>query len=540
MFSEIYDFWQDNQPLWFNSTHADDLKISTNFFPTFQYLEQTTINKETDFTKCKEWIGYVIFYDQIRKHINRVSKVQIELPDDFINDCYTKYNVFKHELTDFEFMFGLMPLRHTHCLTHVKFVTNESWERLEQTKSPDIKRYLTATYERYAKLCLNRDADNLLCFGQHDIISEQEPGQTQHQNMSNDFNSEIFTILDDKCKNHIVNKLIRIDDHSHLITTMYNFIKKHKLQNECITISLSGGVDSMVCSYLLWHIGQPFQAVHINYLNRDPTICQLEEDLVKYWCKMLNIPLYIRRITEINRPKCMAYEMRAIYESYTRDIRFYTYTNAAIGAISYTMLGHNMDDTIENILTNMAAMGHYENLCGMTEYSIQNHYGRHIHFLRPMLQITKDDIYNFAELANIPHLVDSTPKWSQRGKIRDIVRPALELWEPNIIRGFLGLSDKLTQLTQLIDLLIPDKSEQIPDFKNINCVPLNNIYWEHIFKKRGLLVTKKTLTCWTEKLQYLQNNPNKLIINQPIKFVICKNTIVSIVKTFSNVKILIS
>jgi tRNA(Ile)-lysidine synthase TilS/MesJ len=129
----------------------------------------------------------------------------------------------------------------------------------------------------------------------------------------------------------------------------------------------------------------------------------------------------------------MEYNMREVYESYTRDMRFYAYTNTAIGGQSYIMLGHNKDDCIENILTNTASQSHYENLCGMTDYSTQYHYGQPLTVLRPLLATMKQDIYTFAEEANIPFLVDSTPKWSQRGKIRDIVRPALESWNPLII-----------------------------------------------------------------------------------------------------------
>jgi tRNA(Ile)-lysidine synthetase-like protein len=448
-------------------------------------------------------------------------------------------------------------------MKHVSFVITESWRRLEVNKSSEIKRYLTATYERYAKLCINRDSDNLAFYGSDDP-------DKQHS-----FNPDVMSILDSRCNTaefqllvhsllsvperevrvmdsrssigvydksaphgmFIPNKLTHIDHH--LVQTMCNFTTRHNLHKERITISLSGGVDSMVCSYLLWVIGQPMQAVHINYNNRAE--CTLEEDLIKYWCNLLGIPLYIRRLTEINRPKCMEYNMREVYESYTRDMRFYAYTNTAIGGQSYIMLGHNKDDCIENILTNTASQSHYENLCGMTDYSTQYHYGQPLTVLRPLLATMKQDIYTFAEEANIPFLVDSTPKWSQRGKIRDIVRPALESWNPLIIPGMLELSAKMTEMTKLLDILAP---KTIPEFESIMLVPKNIMYWEQVFKKQcvgqGLFITQKTMTCWLEKLEYLQKQPNKLILNQPVKFVICKNKIITITKTVLGIKIIIS
>ena len=520
--SDLYDFWKANPRLWFNSTTHDDLQIKKQFHHLFE--NKYSVDDEL-FNDVKQWTGYIILYDQILRHINRISEEQFHAPLTFISSCYAKYNEFRNKLTDFEFSFCLMPLRHTHDMKHVSFVIAESWCRLETSESPEIKRYLTATYERYAKLCINRDADNLVRY------DKEYP---------HPFNPDVMSILDTRCEKYITNKLT--DTLCFLtnpfVCKMRDFVTKHNLTKERITISLSGGVDSMVCSYLLWAIGQPMQAVHINYNNRAE--CELEEDLIKYWCNLLGIPLYIRRLTEINRPKCMEYNMREVYESYTRDMRFYAYTNTATGGQSYIMLGHNKDDCIENIFTNTASQSHYDNLCGMTDYSTQDHYGQPITFLRPLLATMKQDIYTFAEEANIPHLVDSTPKWSQRGKIRDIIRPALESWNPLIIPGFVELAAKMTEMTKLLDILVP---KTIPDFESIMLVPKNNMYWEQVFKKQcvgqGLFITQKTMTCWIEKIEYLQKYPNKLILNQPLKFVICKNKIITITKTVSGIKITI-
>jgi tRNA(Ile)-lysidine synthetase-like protein len=524
MLETVYDFWQANPQLWFNSTAEDDDRITKEFSWVFKYVTDNSITADIIFD-VKQWTGYVILYDQILRHVNRVSEEKITPPATLISDCYAKYNDFGSSLTNFEFAFCLLPLRHTHDMKHVSFVISESWRRLETSESPEIKKYLTATYERYAKLCINRDADNLVS---HD---------NEHPHP---FNPEVMSILDNRCNNYIPNKLMDIlyFRAKPLVCKMRDYVTKHNLTKERITISLSGGVDSMVCSYLLAAIGQPMQAVHINYNNR--VECALEEDLIMYWCKLLGIPLYIRRLTEINRPKCMEYNMRDVYESYTRDMRFYAYTNTG----GYVMLGHNKDDTIENILTNTASQSHYENLCGMTEYSTQDHYGQSITFLRPLLATMKQEIYTFAEEANIPFLVDSTPKWSQRGKIRDIIRPALESWNPMIIPGMLELSAKMTEMSALLDTLIP---KTIPEFSDIMAVPTNNMYWEQVFKKHGfghglglgLFITQKTMTCWIEKIEYLQKYPNKLILNQPVKFIICKNKIITITKMVVNVKITI-
>ena len=76
----------------------------------------------------------------------------------------------------------------------------------------------------------------------------------------------------------------------------------------------------------------------------------------------------------------------------------------------------------ENILTNIAYNNKYENLLGIEIYSeIDN-----IIFYRPLINVTKNDIYNFANIHNLQYLRNATPEWSQRGKFRNMIMPVLK------------------------------------------------------------------------------------------------------------------
>jgi tRNA(Ile)-lysidine synthase TilS/MesJ len=44
---------------------------------------------------------------------------------------------------------------------------------------------------------------------------------------------------------------------------------------------------------------------------------------------------------------------------------------------------------------------------------------------RPLLAHTKDDIYDFAHKYGVPYLRDTTPSWSTRGKLRNMLVPLL-------------------------------------------------------------------------------------------------------------------
>jgi tRNA(Ile)-lysidine synthetase-like protein len=498
---EIYTFWKNNSNLWFNASVEDDKYIYEKFF---NIINNNIINE-------KDWTSYCIYYDQLYKHFNRHINNKLKEPDNFIINCYINYNKFKENLNDFEFMFQLMPIRHTHQLNHVKFVLNETWQRLSINKDNQfIKKFLIATYERYIK-----------CTKEHSIIDY----------INNDNKSQIVfnhpEILD---KNYNLLHTIQItsinankDEPFYL--NMKDFIINNNLTNKNIIISISGGVDSMVCSYLLKQLTLDFinlkiSCVHIDYYNREE--CEKEEELLIWWCNsILDIPLYIRRIDEINRPKCMEYELRDLYESYTKDVRF----NSYITLSEYIILGHNKDDTIENIFTNTASQSHYENLLGMTPISNQSYKNKNICFLRPLINIPKSEIYKFAINNNIPFLQDSTPKWSQRGKIRDIVRPALNEWNPLIFDGLINLSIKMSQMILLLDKLIPSDINNIT-YDNINEIPIDNIFWMTVLKKNNIYITQKTLINLINRLQYYQLFPHKLKDLQKIP--LCKNTMLLI------------
>jgi tRNA(Ile)-lysidine synthetase-like protein len=506
---KIYTFWQSNPNIWFNSTPDDDKYIYDN------YIDYLLIFYNTHNMNKNEWTSYCILYDQLLKHINRYINNLYAQPENFIENCYINYNKFKDELSDFEFMFCLMPIRHTHQLTHVKFVLKETWSRLELNKTNQfIKKFLTATYERYIK-----------CTTEHNLINY----------ISNDYiSNEIGFIHDDildkiSCTSRDVNNVLTVSNNS-LNIYMDDFVKNYNLTNDIIIVSLSGGVDSMVCSYLLNKLKERYvnlviYAVHIDYYNR--TECEKEEQLLIWWCNdILRIPLYIRRIDEINRPKCMEYELRDLYESYTKDVRFNSYININNNNNNNNyniniVLGHNKDDTIENILTNTASQSHYENLLGMTPISYQSYKEKNICFLRPLINIPKSEIYQYAIDNNIPFLQDSTPKWSQRGKIRDIVKPALNEWNPLFFDGLINLSAKMGQMTLLLDKLI--SADINNKYNNINEVPIDSIYWTTVLKKNNIHITQKTLINLINRIEHYQKFPHKLRDAQKIQLAVNKN-----------------
>ena len=510
--SKIYDFWFDpkNSHIHFNPSKDDDILITLIFQDLHTNLTSLTFD---DLTKLnlKDSISYIILYDQITRHIYRNNQESINY---YLNKILTFVKYFydksKDNLNLDEFCFTLLPLRHTNNTNDIFFVIKETWNRIKLGQK--LNRFITATYTRYLKF--NDDTDNL---------------EYYHYNKDNKvrkLNTVLSSILAETCVLGDV-----------LIKSKYDLIKCDYLdKSKKYIISLSGGVDSMVTSYIMKNLGFKIVGVHISYMNRD--VCELEIKLIKHWCDIIEIDLYYRKINEIHRAPCMEFGLRDIYESYTRDIRFNAYRNTAKilkQDVPQVLLGHNNDDAFENILTNISSLSHMDNLTGMEKQLIISN----INFIRPMLDTPKKNIYKFAQEHFIPYLPTSTPEWSQRGKIRDKVRPALEEWNPIMVNSMFKLSAKITSMSKLVDMFVKKTYDDIKLDKyleiDINDLNLEEYYWDKLYKMLGFNVSLKSLNNFLEKLVFIKINNDRFKIDEITKLNLNKDVQIKFKKINDNI-----
>jgi len=514
---ELFEFWFDNSKNWFNSNSDFDILITTKFSNLLEKYNIYKLNQYHMNTITENYIlsiSLIILYDQIPRHIYRNDK---EIINTYLNKILKfsqqTYTRFKYDLKPDHFCFVLLPLRHTNNFDKILYVIEETKIKIKNNPfEQTYKKFLTATLERYIKL--NLDKENI-CEIYDDMSSEKN-------NIIYD-DTQICELGLNKYIPTTFGELKIIPDY---LRNIINNIQTYTKVKKGI-VSLSGGVDSMILSYVLKYIGIDIIAVHINYNNRPE--CEAECVILKNWCSFLNIKLYIRKITEIKRQEMMDFKMRDLYESYTRDIRYNTYINANREYFkdSCVFLGHNNDDEFENIFTNIVSESHYDDLRGMTFESHINFKNENINFCRPMLLIKKKDIYKSANYLSIPHFKDSTPKWSQRGKIRDLIRPNIEAWDSRAIESFFKLSDKISDLMKIAELSASDIVEKINKEKSL-CLNLNELYPKTLFKlifdKLQTELSQKSLTAFYDKLIFIKENKLKYKINSIEKFNINKTT----------------
>lgn len=471
----IYSFWFSHEDLWFNASPEDDLIISKNFKhllknPPSNVLEQ------------------ILLYDQLVRHIyrNKPNKILLYSPIALKLSLHILDNNLDLDYLPQERCFILLPLRHTFELNYVL----KAFEKIQEYRSEDSKYYVR--FYKATILSLSKIKTPL-------IVPEEIDNNID--------DSVIFNSLDKDCIKNLSLISPFNDKQNPIYKAFDKTLRKIKGLKE-ITLSLSGGVDSMVSSFILYNLSHKqtkfkIIAVSINYNNREDN--RYEMEFIKRWCKLLGITHYIKHITELSRNRSID---RDLYEKITKKLRFDMYRRFNNPVI----LGHNQDDCLENIFNNIKKTRSYSNLKGMSEFSEEDG----CTLVRPMLNIEKKVIKAYAIKYSIPHLPNSTPSWSERGKIREELIPFLNNFDSALVPGFLKLATNTSEFYTIYDKSVTEKFFNSIQFTDSGCnIPLSEttpeknygfIFWKEImiriFKKLDLrLPTNKSIKAFCDRLK---------------------------------------
>jgi tRNA(Ile)-lysidine synthetase-like protein len=372
------------------------------------------------------------------------------------------------ELTPAEHIFLLMPYRHPatdHTRMHVVLQHIEVMQQQSNETAQLIQRFRKATQRRMldgpapssaaASSCSSPEREQVDILEHHEFVADE---------------SSI--------------------DQSALLQSIERFVtQRHFASVSSLAVSLSGGVDSMVLCKILVHLRkkigrQPIAtssavehstapadsttaaanhsgalvlvAVHIDYNNRPES--GAEAAFVEDWCQRHDIVFRKRVIAEAKR----GVTKRDEYERVAREIRYSTYAQVMqeFGSSSM-MFGHHRGDVQENVISNMMKGCSLLDLSGMHEESHVNG----VCIWRPMLAHAKSDIFDFAHRFGVPYLLDTTPKWSTRGKLRNQLMPLLtEMYGDGFLQHLSALAHDSEELNQMTNLSILE-----PFWNSVHC-----------------------------------------------------------------------
>ena len=495
--NEVNSYWFPNryyQEKWFDGSCDEEIKIK--FGELHRKAETGKIIPKND----DERLAMIILLDQFTRNIYRGTK------DMYRNDteCYklARSVISSPVFATYELnqqIFILLPLRHqrkTELLDEVMRFIEERQVSLDPQDLPLLTKFKNATLKDYSKVtdCIT------------DLITLTDKYALDH------------TVLDDKCAGFTAPNRISDLTHNPVYRNVREFVRNFG-DKPIIGISLSGGVDSMVLSYILHNLKAlgdiaDFVAIHIDYANRHES--GSEAKFVEDWCRYFGIRIIIRRIHHMSR----ASTDRQFYEDETRNIRFATYRYAMERyGISCVMLGHHSDDLAENVLLNIFKGKDILDLFIMAPTMVRDG----VVICRPMLRNNKQAIYDLAWDKQIPYLRDTTSEECFRGMMRGTVIPELNRFGGGIIKNIVQTGERSLEWKNIVDRMIMD-----PMLRSISRYryglsfnyddayrDLPKVYWvtflKECFHRNGIrMMTHKNMDVW---IRWIQNPEGMLMIS---------------------------
>lgn len=268
-----------------------------------------------------------------------------------------------------------------------------------------------------------------------------------------------------------------LDDNS----TLFNTMKKYAINNKYV-VSLSGGVDSMVLTSILHYLDKTVIGIHINYNNRPETY--KEKEFLENWCEYNDIKLYCMDILDIQRRD----SKRSDYEEYTKKIRFDMYKQVLeTENCDSVLLAHHKDDIVENIFTNVCRARSLFNLGVLKKESVIDD----VTIERPLLDLYKKCIVDYANKHDISYFKDTTPKWSVRGCYREKIDPSVQYAFGNQVKNnLLSVETELKEWYTVITYSIINpfiKSMDTKDYEvSFDTTPYKEYplcFWNTVFMK---------------------------------------------------------
>jgi len=205
------------------------------------------------------------------------------------------------------------------------------------------------------------------------------------------------------------------------INKNFPFLKRAK-----ILVATSGGVDSMVASYILNSLGYNIALAHCNFKLRAKD-SDKDEVFVKGWAHKNNIVCYTRSFetAQYAKNKKISIQLAA------RELRYQWFDDLLKQEnYDYIITAHHANDNLETVLLNLTRGTGFKGLLGIPE---QN--GK---IIRPFLPFSREAILRFAQENNIAWREDksnASDKYS-RNKIRHQVMLVLQELNPNLIDSF--------------------------------------------------------------------------------------------------------
>ena len=276
----------------------------------------------------------------------------------------------------------------------------------------------------------------------------------------------------------------------------YNFILNNidLHYGEAVVVGVSGGPDSMALLHLLMEVRKTLDikivCAHVNHNVRAES--SDEKIFVENYCKKNDIVFEFMKIEDYGDDNFHNEARGRRYSYFSEIIKKYK--------ARYLFTAHHGDDLMETILMRIVRGS---TLKGYSGFSKVVHMGDYI-ILRPLINVTKEDIYAYNKKHKISFVVDKSNEKDvyTRNRFRKYIVPEFKKEDINVHQKFYKFSKTLMQYSDYIDKVAASKIKQIYPQNVLNVekflkeekvIQMKIIYYilEHIYNDDLMLITDR-------------------------------------------------
>ena len=288
--------------------------------------------------------------------------------------------------------------------------------------------------------------------------------------------------------------------------------------NSSFLLAISGGADSMVLLHLFQclkkkHFNLHFEVSHINYKLRNED-SDLDQKLVENFCKDNHLKLHTYEVSEKDQ------KPNGSIQLWARDLRYRFFREIQEKQnLEFLVTAHHLNDQLETFLINISRGSGISGISGIP--------ANENNILRPLLNFSKSDIYQFALEQKIPYREDISNKKNDyvRNEIRNEISPKLTEINSHFLENFRKSLNIINQSKDFINVQIHKILNDLTVKKEPNLWVLDKIKLSQesdfvkfeILKKFGFQnMTEISKIFSTETGKTLHSNGWKILIDRDI------------------------
>lgn len=219
------------------------------------------------------------------------------------------------------------------------------------------------------------------------------------------------------------------------------------LKNQTIAVAVSGGMDSMCLLHILLSCREKYNLT-IKAINIDHSIRGKDSEndslFVKDYCEKNGVELKFFKVDAVNFSK----ENKYTLEQGARILRYKIFNDLLTENYADKIAtAHHLNDNFESVLLNIFRGSGLKGLAGINPCDNN--------FIRPLLNVSKQQIKEYIEKNNIPFVEDSTNSENDysRNYIRNVISPLIEEKFPSSPLAIKRLSDIAREENEFLENL---------------------------------------------------------------------------------------